>query len=143
MTRHRRRWVSRQGLDRPGVGPVTDTLQVQLKIARQDSVSFSSPLEQSVVEGLDSQRGKDCHRQDSVPITPPREQYMTRHRRCWVSRQGVDRPVVGPVTDTLEVQLKLHDKTLSHSIHHLINPLSKDWTADEARTVTDTLTVQS
>ena len=38
---------------------------------------------------------------------------------------------------------KLHDKTLSHSIHHASNLLWKDWTAAVARTVTDTLKVQS
>ena len=34
-------------------------------------------------------------------------------------------------------------QSLSHSIRHLSNPLSKDWTADEAKTVTDTLKAQS
>jgi len=108
MPRHRRCWVSRQRLDRPVVGPVTAHLKAHLWIAQQDSVSRNLPREQFIVRGLDSHRGRTVADTlkvqlsiawwDSAFISPPHEQSMTRHRRCWVSRQRLDRPVVGPVT---------------------------------------------
>jgi hypothetical protein len=110
--------VSRQGLDKPVVGPFADILDVQMKIARQeDTVSFNSPHEQSVVRGLDSRRSKDCHRHSQsaginctmrlCPKFSSTRATIDRTQKMLGVKARIGQTIVGPFTDILDVQMKI------------------------------------